>query len=167
MQLSTVMNLCRTFERAGLAFWVDGGWGVDALLGEQTRPHSDLDLAMHFADISGVQRALESLGYERLNRPEDRVWNPVQQHPTDGSVDLHGFVRDASGNGVLGEPSENSMYPAGALGGVGMLGDVAVRCIAAPFVLQFRNGFEPRAVDHHDVAALCTRFDLERPSRFV
>lgn len=24
--------------------WVGGGWGVDALLGEQTRQHSDLDL---------------------------------------------------------------------------------------------------------------------------
>ena len=24
--------------------WVGGGWGVDALLGEQTREHSDLDL---------------------------------------------------------------------------------------------------------------------------
>ena len=167
MQPSTVMSLCHTFEAAGLAFWVDGGWGVDALLGEQTRPHSDLDLAVHFADIALFHRALEPLGYRRLDRPEDRVWNPVLQHPTDGSVDLHGFVLDASGNGVLGEPSENAMYPAGALGGVGKLGDVAVRCIAAPFVLQFRNGFEPRAVDYHDVAALCARFGLERPSRFV
>lgn len=167
MQLSTVINLCRAFERAGLAFWVDGGWGVDALLGEQTRPHSDLDLAVHFADISRFERALEPLGYRRLDRPEDRVWNPVLEHTTDGSVDLHGFVRDADGNGVLGDPSENAMYPAGALGGVGRLGDVAVQCIAAPFVLQFRNGFEPRAVDYHDVAALCARFGLARPSRFL
>ncbi len=166
-QLSTVISLCCAFERARLAFWVDGGWGVDALLGEQTRPHADLDLAVHFADISRFERALEPLGYRRLDRPEDRVWNPVLRHPTDGSVDLHGFVLDADGNGVLGAPSDNSMYPAGALGGVGRLGDVTVQCIAAPFVLQFRNGFEPRAVDHYDVAALCTRFDLERPSRFV
>lgn len=167
MQLSTVVSLCRTFESAGLAFWVDGGWGVDALLGEQTRPHGDLDLAVHLADIPQFEEALRPLGYRRRDRPDDRLWNPVLQHPRDGSVDLHGFVLDAEGNGVLGAPSENSMYPAGALDGVGMLGDVAVRCIAVPFVLQFRNGFEPRAVDHHDVAALSARFGLARPSRFL
>ena len=26
--------------------WVDGGWGIDALLEEQTRDHSDLDLSL-------------------------------------------------------------------------------------------------------------------------
>jgi lincosamide nucleotidyltransferase A/C/D/E len=26
-------------EAAGLVVWLDGGWGVDALLGRQTRPH--------------------------------------------------------------------------------------------------------------------------------
>ena len=31
--------------RAGVTAWVDGGWGVDALLGVISRVHSDLDLA--------------------------------------------------------------------------------------------------------------------------
>lgn len=166
MQIETVNRLCRTFEAAGLPFWVDGGWGVDALLEQQTRPHSDLDLAIHLADMPLIERALHSLGYQRVARPETRAWNPVLHHPVDGLVDLHGFVLDADGNGILGAPAENSMYPAGALDGVGMLGEMAVRCIAAPFVLKFRNGFEPRPVDYHDVAALCARFGLERPSRF-
>ena len=33
-------------EAAGLVVWLDGGWGVDALLGRQTRPHQDLDLVI-------------------------------------------------------------------------------------------------------------------------
>ena len=28
----------------GISVWLDGGWGVDALLGRQTRPHNDIDL---------------------------------------------------------------------------------------------------------------------------
>jgi hypothetical protein len=31
------------FRSQGITVWLDGGWGVDALLGRQTRPHSDLD----------------------------------------------------------------------------------------------------------------------------
>ncbi len=61
MQLETVTALCRAFETAGLAFWIDGGWGVDALLGRQTRPHSDLDLAVHLADEPLFEHLLLSL----------------------------------------------------------------------------------------------------------
>jgi lincosamide nucleotidyltransferase A/C/D/E len=167
MKLETVINLCRAFEAAGLAFWIDGGWGVDALLGEQTRPHSDLDLAVDFADLPLFERTLLPLGYRRATLLDRRVWNPVLRHPTEGSLDLHGFVLNAAGDGVLGEPVENSLYPAGALEGVGRLGEIRVRCIAAPFVLGFRNGFTPRAVDRHDVDSLCRHFGLELPSRFA
>ena len=166
MELETVTALCSAFDAADLPYWVDGGWGVDALLGEQTRPHSDLDLAGRLGDMPQFERLLVSLGYQLMIDPEQRSWNPVFRHPKDGSVDLHGFVLNANGEGMLGEPSENSMYPAGALDGVGLLGAIPVRCIAAPFVLMFRNGFEPRAVDHHDVDVLCSRFDIKRPSRF-
>ena len=38
-----VIDCYTTLENLGIEIWVDGGWGVDALLGEQTRPHKDLD----------------------------------------------------------------------------------------------------------------------------
>jgi lincosamide nucleotidyltransferase A/C/D/E len=38
-------------EEAKVTVWVDGGWGVDALLGEQTRPHKDLDIAIEEKDL--------------------------------------------------------------------------------------------------------------------
>lgn len=166
MHLATVIALCHAFDAVGLEYWIDGGWGVDALLGRQTRAHSDLDLAVHFADLPHFHQTLTTIGFERVQQPQGRVWNPVFHHPIDGSIDLHGFVLNDVGEGVLGSPSENASYPSGALDGHGHLGPLQVRCIAAPFVLLFRNGFEPRDVDHHDVAALCTHFDLKRPSRF-
>src|SRR5919201_6639891 len=36
--------------------WLDRGWGLDALLGEQTRPHDDLDLAIPRGGIAGPVR---------------------------------------------------------------------------------------------------------------
>ena len=31
-------------EESGINIWLDGGWGVDALLEEETRLHNDIDL---------------------------------------------------------------------------------------------------------------------------
>src|SRR4051794_23051931 len=45
----------------GIGVWVDGGWGVDALLGEATREHRDLDLVVRRDDLDAVRAAL---GYE-------------------------------------------------------------------------------------------------------
>ena len=166
MPLDELLRLCRAFEAAGLAFWIDGGWGVDVLLGEQTRPHSDLDLAALHSDLQAFGKLLEALSYRRNDRPGGPDWNWVFRSPDGWSVDLHGFVLDDLGNGILGEPADGSIYPVGSLDGKGTLGGRTLGCIAAPFVLKFRNGFAPRAIDYHDVTALCDRFGLARPSRF-
>ncbi|MGH8515394.1 MAG: nucleotidyltransferase domain-containing protein [Gammaproteobacteria bacterium] len=34
-----------------------GGWGIDALLGAQTRPHKDLDLLIRLEDVAKVASA--------------------------------------------------------------------------------------------------------------
>jgi len=40
------VELYQMFEENGVEIWVDGGWGVDALLEDQTREHTDLDIAI-------------------------------------------------------------------------------------------------------------------------
>ena len=47
----------------GLTAWVHGGWGVDALLGTQTRDHDDLDLVVQLSDWPKIAAALTRLGY--------------------------------------------------------------------------------------------------------
>ena len=44
MQSSDVLEIIRWFESNGIDIWLAGGWGVDALLGKETRLHSDLDV---------------------------------------------------------------------------------------------------------------------------
>lgn len=166
MKQERALEIFRCLNSAGVPFWVDGGWGVDVLLGGQSRDHSDLDLAIAFEDLSRCKRALEPLGYDRADCHGDAHWNWVLADRHGGSVDLHGFVLDAQGNAVLGDPASDALYPAGALNGIGTLSGMTLACIAAPYVLGFRNGFAPRDVDRHDVAALCARFGLALPSRF-
>jgi lincosamide nucleotidyltransferase A/C/D/E len=50
-------------DRARLAVWLDGGWGVDALLGRWSRPHRDLDLVVARGDCAAAQAALAGLGF--------------------------------------------------------------------------------------------------------
>src|SRR6266481_8512849 len=53
MNAADVISLYTDLESMGTSVWVDGGWGVDALLGEQTRPHKDLDIAIQQKDVYG------------------------------------------------------------------------------------------------------------------
>lgn len=46
-----VVQLLQLFDQHGTRVVVDGGWGVDALLGEQTRVHADLDIALEHKDV--------------------------------------------------------------------------------------------------------------------
>ena len=51
MTAPDVAELVAFLEENGLEIYLDGGWAVDAVLGEQTRPHDDLDIAMPHAQV--------------------------------------------------------------------------------------------------------------------
>ena len=46
MRLFNYAVLYIALENRKIKIWVDGGWCVDAHLGQQTRPHEDLDIAI-------------------------------------------------------------------------------------------------------------------------
>src|SRR5690242_17432360 len=63
MRAGEAVRLLQALDAAGIAVWVDGRWGVDALLDRQTRPHDDLDLVVGIDDVPALQRVLDDLGY--------------------------------------------------------------------------------------------------------
>ncbi len=65
MTADAAVALLRLFAEHEIAVHVDGGWGVDALLGEQTRPHADLDIAMQHC---GCAKAACPAGRRRFRR---------------------------------------------------------------------------------------------------
>ena len=58
-----VVDFYRPITQLGVELWIDGGWGVDALLGEQTRPHEDLDIAIQQKDVPVLRHLLQARGY--------------------------------------------------------------------------------------------------------
>jgi lincosamide nucleotidyltransferase A/C/D/E len=51
MSPDAVVHLLQLFEQQGIEVVVDGGWGVDALLGAQTHVHADVDVAVEHKNV--------------------------------------------------------------------------------------------------------------------
>jgi lincosamide nucleotidyltransferase A/C/D/E len=134
--------------------WLGGGWGVDALVGRQTRPHSDIDLVVDAGDLPAVLDLLHGLGFADA---ED--WLPVRievAHPDGRRIDLHPAVLAPDGSAVQAGPAGTTFdYPAGCTT-TGRIAGREVSCLTAARQLTFRQGFDLRPVDHHDIAQLRT-----------
>lgn len=144
--------------------WVGGGWGVDALLGEQTREHTDLDLWLDAKTIEPLFVTIGELGIDRVYPwPGDRPWNFVLHDGGHLRIDLHCFEPASADTLHYGAFSENQTFPRTALSGQGLIDGMAVQCERPDWAVQWHCGYPPRPIDHHDVSRLCDRFDLALP----
>jgi lincosamide nucleotidyltransferase A/C/D/E len=50
MTATALVELLHLCDIAAIPVWLDGGWGVDALLENQTRPHKDVDIVLAVAE---------------------------------------------------------------------------------------------------------------------
>lgn len=158
-----LLQLCQEIERKGIEVWLDGGWGVDALLGEQTRPHGDVDVVVQGRDVQELVAFLRSRGYEDVPQDDTRSWNFVLGDATGCEVDIHVITMDDNGNGIYGPPENGQYYPAEALSGRGRIGGRAVRCMTPEYQVANRSGYVLQKKDISDVRRLCRRFELPMP----
>ena len=165
MNGSDVIDVLDRLEAAGIRFWVDGGWGVDALVGTQTRDHEDLDVVVARDDC---ERAVEVLGGAGFTHDvEAQPGLParfVLQAPGGRRVDLHPVVFDAAGNGWQPLP-ENAWgaYPSEGLGATGAIEGRTVPCLTAELQLRHHLGYPWDEHDRHDMGLLAERFGLMLP----
>lgn len=158
--------LLASLQDAGVPFCLGGGWGVDALLGAQTREHSDLDLWCPDAQLHELLRTLVSLGVDRVHPwPGDRPWNWVL-HDGRHRVDLHLYEPAAAGRWHYGSALSGDTFPDEALAGQGLVDGLPVRCESPAWAVRFHTGYPPRDVDRHDMGMLCARFGLTAPDGY-
>jgi len=162
-----VLEVLDRLDAARIEWWVDGGWGVDALLGEQTRPHDDLDLVV---PREGVER-LPALFPEFA--PVEEEWWPARYVLRDGSarqIDFHPVEFDDEGDGWQ-ELSDGTCgrYPAADLEGRGRIQGRQVRCITPELQLRHHEYATGRAddIDWDDVRMLCARFGYALPATYA
>jgi lincosamide nucleotidyltransferase A/C/D/E len=146
---SRVAALMDAFAAAGVSSWVAGGWGVDALIGHQTRRHYDLDLVVSDTrgNIERMEQVLSRAGF----RPGVREFNPGLAMP------LRQVWQNDNGDTVevmpvaLGKPPFGGGEP---LFSEGVIGGHTVPCLSARLQVTLHKGYEARVVDLADMEAL-------------
>jgi lincosamide nucleotidyltransferase A/C/D/E len=168
MDASDVSALISSLDAAGVDARLSGGWAVDALLGEQTRDHADVDLWLPAAHLAGLVQVLGTEGIDRVApRPDTRPWNFVLHDGGRRQIDLHIYEPRPDGALHYGSAVESLSFPAEALSGRGTVDGRGVRCEAPEWSVRWHTGYPPREADLHDVPLLCERFGLELPPGFA
>ena len=156
-----VSQLCQLLAAENIPVWLAGGWGIDALLGEQTRPHKDLDILVLVADVIHLQDILAEHGY----RFKD-VWTenlPARDAqgravPTafilcasDGrEVDVHALRLVEQGMGIPAWQEERSLD----LTGTGRIAGHTVHCLSVRAQVQSHTGYELPEAHRRDMDRL-------------
>ncbi len=149
-------------EENEIAIWLDGGWGVDALLGEETRPHNDIDLFVEKNNSHKFIEILKEKGFSERTEAYTTASHTVWKDAKGRIIDLHIFEFNRQRHIVF----EGETYPPNVFSGIGKIGDKVVNCIAAENQVLFHLGYEHDENDIHDVSLLCERFNLPIPEEY-
>lgn len=148
----------------GVRCWLMGGWGVDALLGRQSRPHKDLDVLVLVDDLADLDHVLGRHGFTRtLIWEEENRWLEVDGHrlptafvatgPAGVELDVHVVEITARAEVVVLCDVPWQLGP-GALDGRGRVGGVAVACVSADAQVAMHDGYDLPEAHRRDVALL-------------
>ena len=85
MNAQDVFELYDQLARLEIELWLDGGWAVDALLGQESRTHEDVDIVIEERHVSKLRELLVQKGYTDIPRDDTSAWNFVLGI-TDGDV---------------------------------------------------------------------------------
>ncbi len=162
MKAEEAAEVIQFLEENGVEVYVDGGWAVDAVLGEQTREHEDLDVAVPEKDALRLRKLLGERGYRERLRDDTWECNFVLVDAQGREVDVHSFTLDESGKNVHGVP-----YAREHLTGNGFINGYAVRCVPPEWLVKFHTGYKLDRNDFRDVRALCERFGIALPDEYL
>jgi Aminoglycoside-2''-adenylyltransferase len=82
-------------ERAGIDYWLFGGWAVDFYVGEVTRSHDDLDLAVWLADVQPIAELMENEGWRHAPQEDEDGGTGYEREGV--RLELTYLVRDDDG----------------------------------------------------------------------
>jgi lincosamide nucleotidyltransferase A/C/D/E len=167
MKGSDVVELLEWLEQHGIDVWLNGGWGIDALLGHQTREHEDLDITIPAADRAAYTSAMLAAGFTTYR--VDNAFNWVLIDARGRLIDVHlvdfseTLITEA---GVKMYGPAGLPFEVGSLEGRGIIAGKPVRCETAEFQVRGHTTYTPDELDYRDVLALCRAFDLRIPAIF-
>jgi lincosamide nucleotidyltransferase A/C/D/E len=120
-----VLRVLDALHVNGVSPVIQGGWGVDALLGRQTRLHKFVDLIVDEKEQDDILSALDALGYDQIEYVS-RGRTELSQ-PDGRKISLH-LLDDK----LVQHTNEwRFQFPAQSLQGRGLIVGRPVRCLSA------------------------------------
>ncbi|MDR1753876.1 MAG: aminoglycoside nucleotidyltransferase, partial [Eubacterium sp.] len=107
MNQQDVVGLLKKAAENNIEIWLDGGWGVDALVGRQTRPHDDLDVFVQRSDSGQFIELLTKDGFIETEVAFTTEGHKAFFHTDGRAVDLHLFEFSKEGALLF----EGNAYP--------------------------------------------------------
>lgn len=102
MTAADVIEIIELFKTHGIEIIIDGGWSVDALLGKQTRLHTDLDIAVEHKFVPQIRELLEDKNYTDVLRDDTRDCNFVLGDEQGHQIDIHSYTFNETGEHIFG-----------------------------------------------------------------
>jgi lincosamide nucleotidyltransferase A/C/D/E len=166
------IRIYMTLMDNGMQAWVTGGWGIDALLGRQTRPHKDLDVLMLLDDIIRMRAMLGGGGYglkelwsENLQTVDaegnETATAYVLQDPEGREIDVHALRPSGRGKWIPAwEDTELRTFTKEDLGGKGWIAGERVQCISAEMQVRSHTGYTLPETHVRDLELLREKFGV-------
>jgi lincosamide nucleotidyltransferase A/C/D/E len=163
-----VLLVIDRLESVGVSYFVAGGWGIDLLVGRQTRRHKDLDVIIEGFDENEpkVRAALLALGFRHVDMDTGGIWMPSRSNFEDRAghrIEILNIDWERVAI-VLGAADERP----DALGSRGLAREVftsgtmngrVVPCLTAKAQMVFHTGFHLEATGVNDMSLLQTTLE--------
>lgn len=135
-----------------IRYWVEGGWGIDVLIGKQTREHQDVDIDFDATHEKELLKKLSEIGYQiTIDQRPTRV---ELYHPNYGNIDIHPFEISESGSVKQANPEGGWFELASDWFTKSSYEGRMIPCVSIEGQRIFHSGYDLRAVDHADLSNL-------------
>jgi lincosamide nucleotidyltransferase A/C/D/E len=131
-----VVRIFRLLEEGGVPAWVEGGWGVDALLKRETRAHRDIDVIVPLDHLAAAESELGKVGFLKDERETNMPTRFVLRNSEGLMIDIHPVTFQSDGSAVhvdtdVGGQKYLYVYSPVGLSGVGIVDGRVIRCTTA------------------------------------
>ncbi len=139
-----------------IQYWVEGGWGIDVLIGKQTREHRDIDIDFDAASETLLIDKLQETGYQITT--DLRPTRVELYHPIYGYIDVHPLIISPAGSAKQAN-SEGGWFELEAIWfSESTFEGRIIPCISVEGQRLFHSGYELREVDKVDLNRLNNAF---------
>ena len=142
--------------------FLDGGWGVDALVGKESREHNDIDLFAEEIDYNAFINVIKNYGFTETVMEYTTENHTVWKDDKNRIIDLHKFAYTENKEIMF----EGDIFPSDVFSGKGKIGDIEICCIDAKKQVEFHRGYNFDENDVKDVFLLCETFGIEVPIEY-